>query len=569
MSKGSRLYRAPEYYGQKVPIRPSEQMAEVPGKLDARFWLEGTPYISEENVGTGAYGVVCKAVDMRSQTKVAIKKIPRAFTANTLAKRSLREVRILRELLHENIIAVRDMFTAEGTEGKDIYLVMDLMETDLHQILHSRQSLIEDHFQYFLYQLLRGLKYLHSAGIIHRDLKPSNLLVNGDCLLRIGDFGMARSSASDVSSAEDARIGGHLTQYVSTRWYRAPEILFSFGQYDTKVDLWSVGCIFGEMLNRRQIFPGKDGSAQVKMIVYFLGTPERQVMAMSSRLVRDWIEECGHKEPLPFAAIFPKASQEAVSIISQMLQISPWSRGSAEQVLAHPYLAKYHNEKYEPMCHPRVQIDIDAIEALGPADVVAALNQEAHIFEERRGTSYETRKVPVSLEEDGAVEEAERKFEPREDPTDHLAHENFQKIPTAMTFVTKTMKRGAILQQKLLEQFDTLDYLNKDARFPWKIANSSQNPFLVGINWPLCEASTSSAPPMLHRSPGSLKHGHRNFPERRGREPAERKRGGPKVREKRVYSETSSEDKEKFARAKLRKSRQQLRKCSKDEDRRH
>lgn len=94
----------------------------------------------------------------RNKKQVAIKKIPRAFTAHTLAKRSLREVRILRELLHENIIAVLDMFTAEGAHGKDIYLVMDLMETDLHQILHSRQTLMEQHFQYFFYQLLRGLK---------------------------------------------------------------------------------------------------------------------------------------------------------------------------------------------------------------------------------------------------------------------------------------------------------------------------------------------------------------------------------------------------------------------------
>uniref|UniRef100_A0A1I7X382 Protein kinase domain-containing protein n=1 Tax=Heterorhabditis bacteriophora TaxID=37862 RepID=A0A1I7X382_HETBA len=104
-----------------------------------------------------------------SERAVAIKKIPRAFAAHTLAKRSLREVRILRELRHENIIAVLDMFTAEGTHGRDIYMVMDLMETDLHQIIHSRQALVEQHFQYFLYQLLRGLKQNHdvTAGDKH------------------------------------------------------------------------------------------------------------------------------------------------------------------------------------------------------------------------------------------------------------------------------------------------------------------------------------------------------------------------------------------------------------------
>ncbi|VDM70459.1 unnamed protein product [Strongylus vulgaris] len=108
-------------------------------RMDVRFHLEGTPYVAEDTIGTGAYGVVCKAKHLPSQRAVAIKKIPRAFAAHTLAKRSLREVRILRELRHENIIAVLDMFTAEGTHGRDIYMVMDLMETDLHQIIHSEQ----------------------------------------------------------------------------------------------------------------------------------------------------------------------------------------------------------------------------------------------------------------------------------------------------------------------------------------------------------------------------------------------------------------------------------------------
>ncbi|PIC46933.1 hypothetical protein B9Z55_006453 [Caenorhabditis nigoni] len=395
----SSLYRAPDYYSKNIPSenrivkkKMAAAAAESHARLDGRFWLEGTPYLAEENVGAGAYGVVCKAMDTRIKKQVAIKKIPRAFTAHTLAKRSLREVRILRELLHENIIAVLDMFTAEGSHGKDIYLVMDLMETDLHQILHSRQTLMEQHFQYFFYQLLRGLKYLHSAGIIHRDLKPSNLLLNGDCLLRIADFGMARACASASTVRDDASVGGHMTQYVSTRWYRAPEILFSMVEYDTKVDLWSAGCIFAEMLLRRQLFPGKDSVSQIKMIVYYLGNPEDEVInKISSQLVRDSIEACGRKTPLPFSAIFPKASPEARDMVSYLLQISPWRRYSADQILQHPFMAQYHNEQYEPLCPPRVQVDVDAIEKYAGTEVVAGLDEEARIFEMRRGTNYDTR----------------------------------------------------------------------------------------------------------------------------------------------------------------------------------
>jgi len=195
----------------------------------ATFTTEGSSYTLEKVIGSGAYGAVAQAVDNRDNSRVAIKKIARAFAALTLIRRTLREIRILREIKHENIVSVLDMFTVESSHGTDIYLVMDLMETDLHQIIHSTQKLTEQHNQYFLFQILKGLKYLHSAGIVHRDLKPSNLLVNSNCLLKIADFGMARSVKQCIRDE-----GTAMTQYVSTRWYRAPEILFSLIDYDTK-----------------------------------------------------------------------------------------------------------------------------------------------------------------------------------------------------------------------------------------------------------------------------------------------------------------------------------------------
>eukprot|EP00061_Rhincodon_typus_P001087 g13678.t1 len=156
------------------------------------------------------------------------------------------------------------------------------MESDLHQIIHSSQPLSLEHARYFLYQLLRGLKYVHSANVVHRDLKPSNLLVNENCELKIGDFGMARGLGTGPGQPEP-----FLTEYVATRWYRAPELMLSLDGYSSAIDLWSAGCILAEMLGRRQIFPGKNYLDQLQLILTVLGTPpERLVASVGSERVR-------------------------------------------------------------------------------------------------------------------------------------------------------------------------------------------------------------------------------------------------------------------------------------------
>ncbi|CAI2330926.1 unnamed protein product [Caenorhabditis sp. 36 PRJEB53466] len=532
--------------------------AEAPARLDGRFWLEGTPYLAEENVGAGAYGVVCKALDTRIKKQVAIKKIPRAFTAHTLAKRSLREVRILRELLHENIIA----------------------------ILHSRQTLLEQHFQYFFYQLLRGLKYLHSAGIIHRDLKPSNLLLNGDCLLRIADFGMARACAAASTVRDDASVGGHMTQYVSTRWYRAPEILFSMVEYDTKVDLWSAGCIFAEMLLRRQLFPGKDSVSQIKMIVYYLGSPEEEVLSkITSQVVRESIDACGRKTPLPMSAVFPKASPEARDMVSYLLQVSPWRRYSADQILQHPFMARYHNEQYEPLCPPRVQVDVDAIEQFEGAQVIAGLDEEARIFEMKRGTNYETRKDPPPYLDEHSNQtfepDKEGQMGPREDPTDYLGvARQFEKTRERQDHDDNYDSEGTLTSLSSAETIDTIREVEMDRSMEIEIASEDldvpstsedrEDIFKNGIQWPLDVASTSSAPPMLSGGIPSKKP--RNHLEKRNidriREGySEKRRFFPKLRDKRANSDSSAKLDENDRIIRLRKSRQELRKTSKDDDR--
>ena len=159
--------------------------------LNVKFDLENTYYKPLENIGIGAYGVVCSAIHEKTNDKVAIKKIPNVFEALTITKRTYREIKILKHFKHDNIISIREILKPSESykDFKEIYVVFDLMESDLHKIIYTDQELTEEHIRYFLYQILRGLKYIHSANVIHRDLKPSNLLVNEDCHIRIGDFG--------------------------------------------------------------------------------------------------------------------------------------------------------------------------------------------------------------------------------------------------------------------------------------------------------------------------------------------------------------------------------------------
>ncbi|GMT13663.1 hypothetical protein PFISCL1PPCAC_4960, partial [Pristionchus fissidentatus] len=360
--------------------RPEPQMMQR-GNQQLHFNLDGTPYVEQAKIGRGAFGVVCKAIDNKKGKQVAIKKIPMAFLAASLARRSLREVRILKHIEHENIISLVDVFTASSFNAqRDIYIVMNLMETDLHQIIHSKQALHEQHYEYFLYQILRGLKYLHSVGIVHRDLKPSNILVNSDCLLQLADFGLARCIDQCNENVQ------MMSLYVATRWYRAPEILFSVPNYDTKVDIWSAGCIFGEMIQRRQLFPGKDIVSQVKMIVCILGTPEqRMIETISSEIVHDWIAACGAKTAVPLGMYVNKANERQLAVLERLLSLSPWNRCSAEDALAMPYFSTYHDPSIEPNAPQKIFFDADEIERLPTSDLRKALDEEALAFEAIRG----------------------------------------------------------------------------------------------------------------------------------------------------------------------------------------
>mmetsp|Transcript_64169 Transcript_64169/g.130617 ORF Transcript_64169/g.130617 Transcript_64169/m.130617 type:complete len:518 (-) Transcript_64169:2489-4042(-) len=302
-------------------------------------------------VGSGAYGVVISSKDAKISKNVAIKMVPKAFNDEIDAKRILREIKLLKHFQHENIVGVVDMMppTARYLEDfNDVYIVTDLMETDLHRIIYSKQKLSIDHAQYFIYQLLRGLKYIHSAEVIHRDLKPSNLLVNSNCDLKICDFGLARGVGDKQTEGQGGTM--LLTEYVVTRWYRAPEIMLACHEYSKPIDMWSVGCIFAELIQRKPYFPGEDYIDQLTIICDKLGKlPEEDLDFVTSEKAKRFMRKLPNKSPTPLKSQFPSAPSGALDLMRKLLQIHPSRRINVEDALSHAFLSQLHNEEDEPV----------------------------------------------------------------------------------------------------------------------------------------------------------------------------------------------------------------------------
>ncbi|KAM9874693.1 Mitogen-activated protein kinase HOG1 [Verticillium dahliae] len=318
-------------------------------EVTSRYW-------DLQAVGMGAFGLVCSARDHLTNQYVAVKKVVRPFSTPALAKRTFRELKLLKHLRHENVISLSDVFISPLD---DIYFVTELLHTDLQHLLTSR-PLEKQFIQYFLYQIMRGLKYVHSAGVIHRDLKPSNILVNEDCDLKICDFGLAR--------IQDPQMTG----YVSTRYYRAPEIMLTWQKYNVEVDIWSAGCIFAEMLTGKPLFPGKDHVDQFTIIIELLGTPPDDVIntiaienvgglqtppvvkkqTMNLLLLLQtlrFVMSLQKRERQPLKNKFKTADPSAIDLLERMLVFDPKKRITATEAMAHEYLAPYHDPTDEPV----------------------------------------------------------------------------------------------------------------------------------------------------------------------------------------------------------------------------
>uniref|UniRef100_A0A2P2MM10 mitogen-activated protein kinase n=1 Tax=Rhizophora mucronata TaxID=61149 RepID=A0A2P2MM10_RHIMU len=293
-------------------------------------------------LGRGASGIVCCARNAETNEEVAIKKVGNAFDNRIDAKRTLREIKLLCHMDHENIIKIKDIIPPPMKESfNDVYIVYELMDTDLHQIIRSKQALTDDHCQYFLYQLLRGLKYIHSANVLHRHLKPSNLLLNANCDLKICDFGLARTTSET----------DFMTEYVVTRWYRAPELLLNCSEYTGAIDIWSVGCILMEIIRREPLFPGRDYVQQLTLITELLGSPDDSDLGfLRSDNARRYVKQLPHVPKQPFAHKFPDISPLALDLAERMLVFDPRKRITVEEALNHPYLSSLHEINEEPIC---------------------------------------------------------------------------------------------------------------------------------------------------------------------------------------------------------------------------
>lgn len=311
-----------------------------------------TKYIPIKPIGRGAYGIVCSSINRETNEKVAIKKINNVFSNRIDALRTLRELKLLRHIRHENVIALKDvMLPTQRNSFKDVYLVYELMDTDLHHIIKSPQPLSSDHCKYFLFQLLRGLKYLHSANVLHRDLKPGNLLVNANCELKICDFGLARTGRDS---------GQFMTEYVVTRWYRAPELLLCCDNYGTSIDVWSVGCIFAEILGRKPIFPGTECLNQLKLIINVLGSQsDADLDFIDNPKAKRFIRSLPFSRGTSLSSLYPLADPSALDLLQRMLVFDPSKRITVTEALHHPYMSSLYDPSQNLPAQVPISLDFD------------------------------------------------------------------------------------------------------------------------------------------------------------------------------------------------------------------
>ncbi|XP_059749176.1 mitogen-activated protein kinase 15 isoform X3 [Bos taurus] len=326
-----------------------------------------------------AYGIVWKAVDRRTGEVVAIKKIFDAFKDKTDAQRTFREITLLQEFGdHPNIVRLLDVIPAEN--DRDIYLVFESMDTDLNAVICKGTLLKDTHKRYIFYQLLRATKFIHSGRVIHRDQKPSNVLLDASCLVKLCDFGLARP----LSGLPEVPEGHALTEYVATRWYRAPEVLLSSSWYTPGVDMWSLGCILGEMLRGRPLFPGTSTLHQLELILEAIPPPSKEdLLALGSGCNISVLQHLGSRPRQTLDALLPPDTPpDALDLLSRLLVFAPHKRLSAAQALQHPYVQRFHCPAREWTLGGDVRLPVQEGAQLSAAEYRRRLHQ---MILERRG----------------------------------------------------------------------------------------------------------------------------------------------------------------------------------------
>ncbi|CAI8036133.1 Cyclin-dependent kinase 2 [Geodia barretti] len=276
-----------------------------------------------EKIGEGTYGVVYKAKVKGSGRTVALKKIRLDTECEGVPSTAIREISLLRELDHPNIVNLMEVLHCD----RKLYLVFEYLDYDLKKFMDRTPNIEPEHVKAYIYQVLDGIAFCHSHRVLHRDLKPQNLLINTTGVVKLADFGLARAFGVPVRT---------YTHEVVTLWYRSPELLFGSQYYNTPVDIWSIGCIFAEMLCRRPLFPGDSEIDQLFRIFRTLGTPDDRLWPGVS-LLPDYKNTFPKWPRRNLQPVVKTADPLAVDLLEQMLIYEPAKRTSAMNSLTHPY----------------------------------------------------------------------------------------------------------------------------------------------------------------------------------------------------------------------------------------
>jgi len=429
-------------------------------------WEIGDDYEIVKIIGKGSYGDVAEAIHKPTKTKVAIKRVFRLFDDLVDCKRIVREICILRNLSHSNIVALHDIIEPRDLNNFDtLYLVTEYCQSDAKKLIKSATHLQLAHIQVLMYNIMCGLKYMHSAEVIHRDIKPANILLNEDCSVKICDFGLARSilgvettfktltnpstSSKLSTSAEkplksqetillkdakheeikkkeihkqlvrtkDARKGmkRELTGHVVTRWYRAPELILLEKDYGGAIDIWSVGCIFAELLSmmkehaptyldRKPLFPGSScfplspdhkaekkhgfphsSTDQLNVIFDKIGTPnEEEKSFVTDAKALEYLKTFSVRARVDFSELYPAAGKDAIDLMNKMLVFNPYFRITVDEVLAHPFFESIRDPDKEILAKKPVELAFEKDPELDNAKLRKLFIDEVNFYKDKK-----------------------------------------------------------------------------------------------------------------------------------------------------------------------------------------
>ena len=373
-------------------------------------WEIGPRYQLVRKIGKGTYGSVFEAQDLQTNEKVAIKNVKSLFEYNIEAKHMLREICIMRTLNHPNIVKIKDVVIPKSSEDyNNVYIVMEYADADLKKLTKSPTYLDHSQVRFLMYQAICGCRYMHSAYVMHRDIKPANILINSDCSLKICDFGLSRSyrrlnqnfeeGASnlgrDIREDDDGirgstKVSRILTGHVVTRWYRAPEVILMEKEYGKEMDIWSLGCVFAEMLGmkrenvsqhieRAPLFPGKScfplspdlntsntkagypvsDNDQLSMIFQIVGTNQSYDFITDPKALK-YVQAYPPINPKNLREIYPGISPNELDLLTRMLSFSPRQRITLEQAINHPYFFPVRDPTFEFLAEAHADFIFDS-----------------------------------------------------------------------------------------------------------------------------------------------------------------------------------------------------------------